>query len=445
MSLDTTPRAVLRALESAFTLIELLVVVAIIAILAAMLLPALSAAREKSRQSSCASNLKQLGVALASYSGDYSGYMPSYAGWRSSTYDYCGGAGATCANNAHAGTLSGGYVYYTGKPGTTPLMVTTGFDAGYYRMIAGGLQQAYNLTAGRLNNAPHGLGLLLTGGQVADARLFYCPSASNMPSGRYATNSNASTPRHAPGSMAAWQTAGGFSAETMLYGDWTSVAMQEHTGPAHRANLIASHYAYRCVPLPLFRGWHYTSDGTADTRLAGVRPRVDARVGQPLLRNQRQLGGRAVVSDAWDKGAEYDGLGKALTSYNLVSTDAAATRGVAGMGVAAHRTVYNTLYGDGHVAAFGDPQERLAWHMQAYCDDWQGKILTVTTNTFTGNVYGLLSYNMAFGVNYSNTRVDIFSNAARGVNGPFQYKGMSVWHELDNAAGIDVGVSDPYP
>jgi prepilin-type N-terminal cleavage/methylation domain-containing protein/prepilin-type processing-associated H-X9-DG protein len=85
--------------RSGFTLIELLVVIAIIAILAAILFPVFAKAREKARQTSCASNLKQLGLGFVQYVQDYDEMYPSGSvstggwgaygvGWAGQIYSY---------------------------------------------------------------------------------------------------------------------------------------------------------------------------------------------------------------------------------------------------------------------------------------------------------------------------------------------------------------------
>lgn len=70
------PRAFTSRTSHAFTLIELLVVIAIISILAAILFPVFAQAREKARQTSCLSNLKQIGTAALMYCQDYEERTP---------------------------------------------------------------------------------------------------------------------------------------------------------------------------------------------------------------------------------------------------------------------------------------------------------------------------------------------------------------------------------
>lgn len=67
----------------AFTLIELLVVIAIIALLAAILFPVFARARQKARDTTCLSNMKQIGLAVQQYVQDYDGIYPIYYAYNS--------------------------------------------------------------------------------------------------------------------------------------------------------------------------------------------------------------------------------------------------------------------------------------------------------------------------------------------------------------------------
>jgi prepilin-type N-terminal cleavage/methylation domain-containing protein/prepilin-type processing-associated H-X9-DG protein len=128
-----------------FTLIELLMVISIIAILAAILFPVFAQAREAARKTKCASGVRQLGMAVLTYSQDYDEQLPG-------TWDGAGGTGSTSG--------SGGWMHFTNFLGPATFDPSRGSLFPY----------------------------------VKSAAIFQCPTDASRSGNSYAINSLLSTP-----------------------------------------------------------------------------------------------------------------------------------------------------------------------------------------------------------------------------------------------------------
>jgi prepilin-type N-terminal cleavage/methylation domain-containing protein len=501
--------------SAAFTLIEMLVVIAIIGILAALLLPALTSAREKARRTSCLNNLNQFSKGLESYCADFGGYFPCYPGWGidpsantlgGSTPNYAGVAYSAYINNTlytcqMAGvapidpaapyrsgadfwsryrTIVPADAVLTDQPVSLPVFgggTPSGIKCGdafpgvnFFRTIFFGtptifkgssIEGAQPMGGQACFCGPVGLGHLVTGGYISDAKVFMCPSAEGMPWDAGAANAGLSK-----GDLAALMAGTGLDdAGALRGGNYPQVAHNYGAQVVNGVQLgwqdqpnvygFECSYNYRGVPIstsgapicytgPTLGGVPYTAPDLK-TVAAGVprdsanwpyrtyadfadttTPGIKAYAGCPEFKTQKLLGNRAICSDTFSK---WDEAPQSVYAPNLTATQ------TLGYGTWAHKVGYNVLYGDWHATFVADTEEKILHWSESNADgipldyaDISASIATIAYPTVPSD-----RVTKPYSVMPTSA-----TDGALPVNLLSASEGFLLWHFLDTQAEIDV-------
>ena len=455
----------IRKWSAAFTLIELLVVIAIIAILAAMLLPALAAAREKARRASCINNLNQFSKAIESYLGDYGGYYacdPSYGTVTasSSSVSPAGDPQAIEIKNSRAsiGDTSSYQLVHGRNYGSSfwaNEWSRQGCIAASIKQGASSGSPAGNSSSfqpGQANAYATGLGMYADAGYLGDLRTFYCPTGSALD---YETSTV--YPGRSVGQLSnqfvGWmftdvnntKKLGGSDPKFLTHGDWRGFNAFNTTAGSSNAGLfwpcadgkyymmkwMGSSYAYRCqgvaqaaVANPYGSGWRYwyweNGKGIRTTATTiyeepypanmplfqPARGETSIRTPYPVHKTQKTLGNRALTMDRFGARPKTDG-----------SFEQASFLPYVGDGYFEHKDGYNVLYGDYHVAWYGDAQERIMWYNSQF------------GLTLGGNYTALMGSQMNY--IYEQTNVATYGGVSLGIR---------MWKHFDQAANIDMNI-----